>query len=99
MILTRVKALFSLSNQEENSLISLATQEKKQATDYFQFTSLINKEFTMEQKIKLIKTLWQIAYTDGELDMYEEHIVRKMADLLHVSHMEFIKTKHQVKNG
>ncbi len=43
MILTRVKALFSLSNEEANSLISLATQEKKQATDYFQFTSLINK--------------------------------------------------------
>jgi uncharacterized tellurite resistance protein B-like protein len=99
MILTSVKALFSLSNEEANSLISLATQEKKQATDYFQFTSLINKEFTMEQKIKLIKTLWQIAYADGELDKYEEHMVRKMADLLHVPHMEFIKTKHQVKNG
>jgi len=99
MILKRLKELFSLSTEEAKTLISLATQEKKQATDYFQFTSLINKGFTQEQKIALIKTLWQIAYADGELDMHEEHMVRRMADLLHVPHMEFIKTKIQVSGG
>ena len=99
MILNRVKHLFSLSLEEADSLISLATQQRKQATDYYQFTSLINKEYTQEQKITLIKTLWQIAYADGVLDMHEEHMVRKMADLLHVPHMEFIKTKHQVTTG
>jgi len=60
---------------------------------------LINKGFTQEQKVTLIKTLWQIAYADGELDKYEEHMVRKMADLLHVPHLEFIKTKNQVNGG
>ena len=99
MILKSVREFFSLSVEEANTLISLATQQRKHATDYFQFTSLINKGFTQEQKTTLIKKLWKIAYADGELDKYEENMVRKMADLLHVPHLEFIKTKIQVNGG
>ncbi len=99
MILISVRDIFSLSVEEANTLIVLATQQRKQATDYYQFTSLINKGFTQEQKNTLIKTLWKIAYADGELDKYEENMVRKMADLLHVPHQEFIKTKIQVNGG
>ena len=99
MILKSVCDIFLLPIDEANTLISLATQQRNQTTDYYQFTSLINKGFTQEQKITLIKTLWQIAYADGELDKYEEHMVRKMADLLYVPHLEFIKTKNQVNGG
>ena len=99
MILKSVRDIFSLSVEEAKTLISLATQQRKQATDYYQFTSLINKGFTQEQKTTLIKKLWKIAYADGELDKYEENMVRKMADLLHVPHLEFIKTKIQVNGG
>ncbi len=96
MILNRMKTLFSLTSEQARNLVSLATEERAQATDYYQFTSLINKGFTQEQKITLIKALWQIAYSDGHLDKHEEHMVRQMADLLHVPHMDFIKTKIQV---
>ncbi|MFW5443612.1 MAG: TerB family tellurite resistance protein [Methylococcaceae bacterium] len=99
MILNRMREIFSLSFDQANDLISIATQQRQQATDYYQFTSLINKAYTQEQKITLIKSLWQIAYADGELDMHEEHMVRKLADLLHVPHLQFIKTKNQVKGG
>jgi len=98
-ILNSISANFSLSTEEANTLISLATQEQKQTTDYYQFTSLINKGFSQEQKVTVIKTLWQIAYADGELDKHEEYMVRKMADLLHIPHLDFIKTKHQVINN
>ncbi len=99
MILKSIQDSFSLSLEEANNLISLATQERKQATDYYQFTSLINKNFTQQQKITVIKNLWQIAYADGVLDKHEEYMVRKMADLLHVAHLDFIKTKHQAYSG
>jgi len=95
-ILNSISANFSLSTEEANTLIILATQEQKQTTDYYQFTSLINKGFSQEQKITVIKTLWKIAYADGVLDKHEEYMVRKMADLLHIPHLDFIKTKHQV---
>ena len=99
MIIKSVRDVFSLSVEEAKTLISLATQQRKQATDYYQFTSLINKGFTQEQKTTVIKKLWKIAYADGELDKYEENMVRKMADLLHVPHLEFIRTKIQVNGG
>jgi len=98
MILNRVKQMFSLSLEQATTLITLATEQKKQSTDYFQFTSLINKGFSQQKKVTLIKSLWQIAYADGHLDRHEEYMVRKMADLLHVPHLDFIKTKIQV-NG
>ena len=99
MIIKSVRDVFSLSVEEAKTLIFLATQQRKQATDYYQFTSLINKGFTQEQKTTVIKKLWKIAYADGELDKYEENMVRKMADLLHVPHLEFIRTKIQVNDG
>ncbi len=97
VLFKQLQRLFSISAEQATDLIELASAERSQMTDYFQFTSLINKEFSLEQKSQLIKTMWQIAYADGELDAHEEFLVRKMADLLHVPHLEFIRTKHQSK--
>lgn len=96
-IVDRLEELFSLSSEQTNKLIELAEQQRKTATDYFQFTHLINHEFSEEQKISLIESLWRIAYSDEELCMYEEYLVRKIADLLHVSHVDYIVTKNRVK--
>lgn len=68
MVLQRGTNFFSLSVEEATGQIALATTQINQATDYFEFTSLINKGFTQEQKIRLIKTLWQIASADGQLN-------------------------------
>ncbi|MCF6250125.1 MAG: TerB family tellurite resistance protein [Methylococcaceae bacterium] len=99
IILGRVKTMFSLSLDQATTLISLASEQSQQSTDYFQFTSLINQTYSQQQKITLIKTLWQIAYADGYLEENEEYMVRKIADLLHVPHIQFIKTKIQVNGG
>ena len=96
IILALVHQSFSLSAEQATSLIALAEQQRKQATDYFQFTSLINKEYSQEQKVRLIESLWKIAFIDGVLDMNEEYLVRKIADLLHVPHTAFIMTKNRV---
>ena len=87
---------FSLSAEQTTSLLALAEQQRKQATDYFQFTSLINKGYSLEQKIGLIESLWKIAFVDGVLDMDEEYLVRKIADLLYVPHTAFIMAKNRI---
>ncbi len=97
-IVAKLEELFSLSAEQANSLIELADKQRKSATDYFQFTHLINSEYSEEEKIRLIEALWRVAYADGELSMYEEHLVRKIADLLHISHLDYIMTKNQIKN-
>lgn len=86
---------FNLDSMEIESLIDLAQQEKREATDYYAFTSLINEHYTQQQKIGLVEDLWRLAYADNELDKYEEHLLRRLAELLHVPHRDFIRTKHK----
>jgi uncharacterized tellurite resistance protein B-like protein len=99
IILSLVQQNFSLTAEQAADLIALAEQQRKQATDYFQFTSLINKTYSQDQKIRLIESLWKIAFIDGVLDMHEEYLVRKIADLLHVPHTDFIMAKNRVGQG
>jgi uncharacterized tellurite resistance protein B-like protein len=90
-----LKEKFNLDEQQAQDLIALANAQRTQATDYFQFTSMINKHYSQPQKFQLIKMLWQIAFADGVLDSHEEYFVRKIADLLYVPHSEFIQAKNQ----
>ncbi len=90
---------FGLTDDEYHTLFALAEEEVKEAIDYHQFTSLIASEFTQAQKIKVVELLWSVAYADSHLDSMEEHMVRKIADLIYVSHKDFMKTKHKVQSA
>lgn len=92
-----VQTTFGLSQADTQELIRLAEEEAKQATDYYQFTSLINKGFNQEEKIQVVELMWQVAYADGHMDKYEDHLVRKLANLMHVSHKDFIAAKHRAR--
>ena len=90
---------FAISVEEMESLYALAEEEKHQSTDYHEFTSLIAKHYTQPQKIQLIESLWRVAYADQVLDKYEEHMVRRISDLIYVSHKDFIQAKHRVESS
>lgn len=90
---------FNLAEETLEELFNLAQQEADDATSVYQFTSLINEAYDQTAKISLIKDMWDVAYADGNLDRYEEHLIRKVAELLYVSHSDFIKTKLAVKNN
>jgi len=95
-LLEKLQQTFGLDLKETTTLFNLAHDEVKEAVDYHQFTHLIAKNFSQPQKIKVIENLWAIAYADNELDKYEELMVRKISDLIYVSHSDFIKAKHTV---
>lgn len=92
-VMHAVETKFGLRAEQTAELLRLAEQEAQQATDYFQFTSLIKEHLTPEEKERLIEHLWSVAYADGELHPYEEHLVRKIADLLYVPHKSLIAAK------
>lgn len=92
-----VKQAFDLNDREANEVIELARKEHADSTDYFQFTRLINDHYSARQKIQLIENLWRIAFADSNLDKYEEHVIRRIADLLYVSHSDFMATKLRVQ--
>lgn len=91
--LRAINEKLGLSPEEAATLLDLASQEVRQATDYFQFTSLVNRHFTQDRKVRMIELMWQVAYADGRLDDHELHLIRRIADLLHVPHHDFIATK------
>ena len=95
-IIQLIRGEFGLTEDETNELIAIAEDQAQQATDLYQFTQLMNQSYTLGQKVKVIEGLWKVALSDNVLDQYEEHLVRKVADLLHVPHGEFIATKIRV---
>ena len=90
-------AQFGISNDECEALISLAHNESQDATSMYQFTRLVNDQCSIEEKYQLLKGMWVIAYADGELDKYEEYIIRKVSDLIYMSHGDFIRAKHEAR--
>ncbi|MFT7409432.1 MAG: putative tellurite resistance protein B-like protein [Oleispira sp.] len=80
-----------------DELLATAKKEVHEATDLFQFTGVINTSYDYEEKVTLIESLWKVAYSDKQLDKYEEHMVRRIADLLYVSHSDFMQTKNRIK--
>jgi uncharacterized tellurite resistance protein B-like protein len=91
-----LQACFALDESETRQLAQLAEREAAESVSLYQFTGLINRHFSPDEKIRVVEMLWQIAYADARLDRYEEALVRKIAELIHVPHREFIQAKHRV---
>lgn len=84
---------FTLDDSAMDELVQLAEVESDMATSLYEFTQLINDEFSIEEKFQLMRWMWQVAYADGEIDKYEEHLIRKLGDLLYIPHQQFIRAK------
>jgi len=88
-----ISTQFNINDDAINSILQVALKVSDNATDFYQFTTKINQHYTLEQRIEIINYLWKLAYVDGELASLEEHVIRKIADLLHLRHSEYIQTK------
>lgn len=88
---------FALPEEERQALVEQAKIHSAEATSLHQFTHLLNRACTYEEKFSLLKAMWEIAYADGNLDKYEEYVVRKLADLLHLPHSAFIQARNLAK--
>ena len=80
-----IQTRFALTAEETATLLRLAQAEADGATDYYQFTALINQHYNAEQKEQVVEYLWQVAAADHDIDRFERTLVHKVADLLHVS--------------
>ena len=85
-----------LSADELDDLFMSAEQEVVDSVSLYQFTSLVDQELEYSPKVRVIEMLWRVVYADDRMDKYEEYLMRKIADLLHISHRDFIQTKHRV---
>jgi uncharacterized tellurite resistance protein B-like protein len=97
MVMSTIMTRFYLTEEESSALLQFAEEKIRKATGYYEFTSLINRGFNYEQKVRVIENLWEVAFTDEYLDKHEEHMVRRIADLIYVEHKDFIDAKLSVK--
>jgi len=97
-ILDAMCTRFRLEPAQADELVRLAEMESKDPSDYYQFTSLINKRCSMQEKSDMIEHLWRVAYADGRLDAHEEYLVRRIAGLLGISNRDFIAAKHRARD-
>lgn len=99
--LASVKAIlhreFDVSEENLDELVTMAHHECSESTSMYGFTQLVNQYCSFEEKFDLIAHMWRIAYADGDLDKYEEYLIRKVADLIHLGHGEFIRAKHAAR--
>lgn len=98
-VMAAARRKFGLEPGEAETLIALAEQESREAVDFYQFTSAINRSFTPQQKQRLMEALWRVAAADDVIHRQEEYVIRKIADLLHVPHSAFIAAKLKVTEG
>jgi uncharacterized tellurite resistance protein B-like protein len=90
---TVLHTALGISPEEVEEMIKLAGVQADRATSLYEFTQLINDHYSKAQKLLLIQSMWRVAFADGDLDKYEERLIRQVADLIHVSHSDFLKMK------
>jgi uncharacterized tellurite resistance protein B-like protein len=88
-----IQGTFGLEKEETEELMRLAEEESRAATSLYEFTHLVDKAFSPEQKKRVVELLWLVAFADTEKHAHEEHLVRRIAGLLHVPHPDFIDAK------
>lgn len=88
-----LQSTFNLTADQVVEIMGLSEVKSRAATSLYEFTSLLDSEFSAEQKKRIVELLWLVAFADGRKDPEEEHLIRKIAGLLHVAHPDFIDAK------
>ena len=84
---------FDVDKTKIDDLISNAKKNQNSSTSLYEFTRKINDDYKFEDKKNLILSMWKIAFADGNIDKYEEYVIRKVSDLIYISHPDFIESK------
>lgn len=86
-----------ITREEAADILSDALNHADDATSLYEFTGRINEDLDQQQKQVLLTSIWRVALADGRIDKYEEHLIRRMADLLHLNHREYMQARHQAE--
>ena len=90
---------YAIDESDIEEIIRDAEDTVSESTSLYGYTSIVNTEFQYEDKLKMLRNLWKIAYADGYLDKYEEHLLRKVSDLIHISHSDYISIKLEIRES
>jgi uncharacterized tellurite resistance protein B-like protein len=98
-VVAALRDRFTLTDDELSRLVEIAQDKAQSANDFFAFTSIINDHFSHPDKVRMVEHMWEVAFADGHLDAHENHLISKVAGLLHVTHGEYIAAKLHAKDS
>ena len=89
----------SLCEEEVDSLLQQAGEEADHLVSLQHITRRMNEQLSQQEKLRVVEMMWQVVYADGEKHHYEEHLIRQVADLLYIPHVDFIRARHLAEQG
>jgi uncharacterized tellurite resistance protein B-like protein len=98
-VLDALRETFELAEDEVARLAELAECTAREAHDLHSFTSTLNDTYDMGDKVRIVEHLWRVAYADGRLAAHENHVMWRIADLLHVPHGAYINAKMRARDA
>lgn len=90
-----VEEKYSVTQDEAAAIARRAERDTEHTTSLYPFTRMINAGCSLEERVEIVSMLWRVTAADGYIDAHEQHLVRKIADLLYVPHSQFIRTRLQ----
>ncbi len=88
---------FDLSTEELDALLEEAEADADRLVSTQHITRLLNQHYDHAMKLRIVEMMWQVVFADGAKDHYEEHLLRQVAELLYISHAEFIQARHKAE--
>ncbi len=98
VLMEEIEDIASKVGKDKSEILKIVEQYSKDSVSFHEFIEDINKNYSKEQKLSLLKFLWKTAYADGRLDVDEERLVRRVADLINIKDIEVLKLKDISKN-
>lgn len=98
-IIELMKDQFGLNNDEVNELIELSEEQIKESVSLYEFTEIIDKNFSREEKLEVVEQLWKLIYLDDQLHQYEDYFIRRICSNLHLEHEDLIAAKLSAKRS
>ena len=98
LLLEEIKDISIKVNKTDEEILSIIKIYSENSISFHEFIADINNDFSKEEKLSLISFLWDVAYADSKLDVDEERLIRRIADLIRIKDIEVLKLKDSAKN-
>ncbi|MDC1187811.1 TerB family tellurite resistance protein [Gammaproteobacteria bacterium] len=98
LLIEETKKIALEVNKTDEEILSIIETYSKNSVSFHEFIADINNDFSKEEKLALISFLWDVAYADSKLDVDEERLIRRIADLIRIKDIEVLKLKDKAKN-
>ena len=99
VLMEEISIISEKVGKDESEILKIIKIYSENSVSFYEFVHDINKNYSKEEKILLLKFVWKIAYADGQLDVNEEKLIRRLAELIKIKDMEVLKLKDLIKNS